>query len=447
MPSASATTTTAAAAGLIALFVLHRRRRRRSRGGRISDKPLAFATCEALRLRSAAGLSYKLIVSLPIGYEAEPEKRYPVLFALDAEPYLFPLLAVCARTNHFMARSYYYPDAIIVGLVADLELEDRFYSGARLLVRELWDNLRPTRARDYLPTDAESPWGAPGAASLRGISGHAEEFVDFLAEVAVPCVDARYRTDPRRRALIGKSFGGSGVAHAMQHDRCSSLFAQFVLGSPSLAWDECAFFRREEAPITAPSAAREALRADVFVCVGSEEANAAENAARLKVALEKRPAPAPAPAVNTPPAPAVNTPPEPAAMSAAMASPLAAAAADVTATRLKMKPPSQPSTMAPPATAPGVPARGLPGSMPPLPPMPADFGGGAAAAAAPSPSRPEGVAWKAEKGPLPGAACWRRGEVTIDVVPHEKHGSVSYPFVHHALDWLKERWEPLEDET
>ena len=34
-------------------------------------------------------------------------------------------------------------------------------------MKQLWDALRLTRARDYLPTQAESPWGAPGALPLK----------------------------------------------------------------------------------------------------------------------------------------------------------------------------------------------------------------------------------------------------------------------------------------
>lgn len=302
-------------------------RRRRSR------VPLAFHTCVAHCVQDG-DRAYKLLVSVPLRYRSS-KARYPVLFALDGEPYLFPLLTTCVRTNNFMARSYYYPDAIVVGVVADLEREARFYRWCRLDVFSLWDSLRPTRARDYLPTNAESPWGAPGAPSLLGIAGHADEFVQTLANTIVPFIDRHYRVDTRRRAIIGKSFGGSGVAHAMIDDRCARLFSQFVLGSPSISWDDHAFFRLEaEARAAAAQRGEQGsppYAADVFCCVGSEEGAAPDNAARLKAVLDGRTGP--------------------------------------------------------------------------------------------------------------------RGEATVDVVPSENHGSVSYPFVSHALDWLKERWHPLEVST
>mmetsp|Transcript_61527 Transcript_61527/g.191178 ORF Transcript_61527/g.191178 Transcript_61527/m.191178 type:complete len:333 (+) Transcript_61527:87-1085(+) len=262
------------------------RRRRQARQKRL-DAPLAFATTEAHRLRSAEGLSYKLSVSLPLTYHhpvasGEPP-RHPVIYVLDAEPYLFPLVTVVARTNHFFKRTTWYPDFIVVGIVADLE--DRFCSGDGAMdVRKLWDALRPTRARDYLPTAAESPWGAPGAESLLSVSGHATTFVRFLASTVVPFIDARYRTAKSQRALIGKSFGGSGVAHALLDPECGPLFSHFLLGSPSLSWDDRAFFRLEEGSRgTGP-----AFSAGVFACCGGAETRQQAVLQDFKLALEGR---------------------------------------------------------------------------------------------------------------------------------------------------------------
>ncbi|CAJ1389723.1 unnamed protein product [Effrenium voratum] len=233
--------TASAALGVLlglALASLSRTRRKR-------HAPLVFEGCAEHRLRSeagaaSAGLKYKLQVSLPHTYGEDPSRRYPAIFALDGEPYLFPLLATVARTQHFFCRSTWYPDFIIVGITADLE-ED--FTSESVDVRTLWSDLRATRARDYLPTQAESPWGYPGAGSLLEVSGHATTFVNFLVSRLVPFVDNVYRTSAER-ALIGKSLGGSGVAHALLESR--DVFQYFLLGSPSLAWDEGAFFRLEE---------------------------------------------------------------------------------------------------------------------------------------------------------------------------------------------------------
>jgi len=312
--------------------------------------PLALSSCRTHRIWSQAGLPYKLIVSLPINYDLSQGVSYPVLIALDAEPYLFPLLAVCARTNHFFAKSYYFPDTIIVGVVADLEAESRSPDG-RLDVAKAWTDQRPTRARDYLPTAAESPWGAPGSGSLLHVSGHADVFCDFLVDTLIPFVDATYASrGGGARALIGKSFGGSGVAAALIHPRAASAFSEFILGSPSLAWDGEAWFRIEEERRVATAAGvgdgdggsggdgsddgggagsgSPPYEAGVFVCIGAERDVDEALVRRFQRTLDAR------------------------------------------------------------------------------------------------------------SGP--------RGEVSVEVIPGETHGSVSYPFVHHALDWLKPRWEKTE---
>eukprot|EP00434_Breviolum_minutum_P000691 symbB.v1.2.000607.t1/scaffold26.1/size418576/22 len=135
-----------------------------------TNAPLVYENCVVHRITSDEGLKYKVIVSLPHSYHhAEAAKiQYPVVFALDAEPYLFPLLTTVARTEHFFKRTTWYPDLIVVGITADLEQDFRSPTGG-IDVRQLWDALRPTRARDYLPTQAESPWGAPGASSLKDL--------------------------------------------------------------------------------------------------------------------------------------------------------------------------------------------------------------------------------------------------------------------------------------
>ena len=308
--------------------------------------PLAFSSCRIHRNRKKKdGLRYKLLVSLPHGYDdaAMARKRYPVIVALDAEPYLFPLLTIVARTNHFFARSYYFPDVIVVGIVADLESESRFHCGpgGRLNVPLCWKEQRPTRARDYLPTRAESPWGGPGAASLLEVSGHAEEFCDYLVDEVLPFIDAKYRTrGAAARALVGKSFGGCGVAAAMLHERAAKAFSEHVMGSPSIAWDDNAWFRLEaaarEKAMRAPDAATVGsppYGAGVYCCLGAEKDVDPELIYRMKQILDGR--------------------------------------------------------------------------------------------------RGAGTS---------GVGGHKGGGVEVVVLEGETHGSVSYPFVHHAMEWLRPRW-------
>eukprot|EP00438_Fugacium_kawagutii_P002619 Skav201670 [mRNA] locus=scaffold641:344522:344872:+ [translate_table: standard] len=86
------------------------------RRARKSQAPLVYQNCLVRRVTSTQGLKYKLIISLPHSYHHPDaaDKRYPVVYALDGEPYLFPLLATVARTEHFFKRTTWYPDLIVV---------------------------------------------------------------------------------------------------------------------------------------------------------------------------------------------------------------------------------------------------------------------------------------------------------------------------------------------
>ena len=277
--------------GVILGLMYHLKRRTRRH---MLPVPLAFNSCHIGRFSG-----YKLYVSLPLSYDSKPNERFPVLVVLDAEPYLFPLLTICARTNHFFARSYWYPDVIVVGIVADLEADESLFVKGKLDVKRFWDEMRPTRARDYLPTAAESPWGTwPGAVSLLEHSGHADEFATFLANRLLPHIDGAYRTmGDGARALIGKSFSGCGVACCMIHPECARRFSEFLMCSPSLSWDDFAWFRIESSRRASHEAGLPNLNdaraeasaphdAAVFCCVGGEEDTTASR--RLKDTLDSR---------------------------------------------------------------------------------------------------------------------------------------------------------------
>ncbi|CAE8673491.1 unnamed protein product, partial [Polarella glacialis] len=99
---------------------------------------------------------------------------------------------------------------------------------------------------------------------------------------------ATYRTNAAQRAMIGKSFGGSAVAHAMLDTACAPLFRYYLLGSPSLSWDEGAFFRLEEET----HRSRDPLAAAVFVSAGGLEGpSKVEELRRFESLLKSRASP------------------------------------------------------------------------------------------------------------------------------------------------------------
>ena len=337
----------AVATGMI-VFVAYRLSRRR-RCNHSSSAPLAFASCA---VRSFQG--YKLYVSLPLDYSTNEAKtrRYPMFLVLDAEPYLFPLMTIVARTNHFFARSFWHPDAIVIGIVADLEHSCLNEATGHLDVFKFWNSMRPTRARDYLPTSAESPWGYPGAPSLVGVAGQADDFAAWLVDCLLPMLDADYRTmGDEARALVGKSFGGSGVASCMIHQRCAAHFSEYVMCDPSISWDEGAWFRIEaerraafEEQRPPPTRGASAPHAAAVYCCesGAVARDAVFDARAMKAALDSRK-----------------------------------------------------------------------------------------------------VFAVVDQG-IGGIADAVKGEVTIEKMPAETHGSASYPFAHRAMEFCKQRWERFE---
>ncbi|MBH1837908.1 alpha/beta hydrolase-fold protein [Stenotrophomonas maltophilia] len=169
---------------------------------------------EALRVHDPVGRDYPVWVALPADYAAHPEKRYPVLYVTDAL-YSFPLVR---SVRHMVGqRGVNIEDFILVGLPPQEGLTSR-----------------QSRSRDYTPSD-------PARTDPRDYSddvsyGGAAHYRDFLAEQVLPMIDARYRTDPARRAYAGHSYGGLFGAYVLTTR--PDMFRSYILSSPSLWFDD-----------------------------------------------------------------------------------------------------------------------------------------------------------------------------------------------------------------
>lgn len=181
---------------------------------------------------------YQLFVSLPESYASEPGRRYPVLYVTDAD-YAFPVVRSIARRVRDKGRSL--EDFILVGL--------SYAEG---------DDPATSRNRDYTPT----PAGGPG----EYVYGGAEAYRRYLVSHALPFVESRFRTDPSRRILMGHSYGGLLGAHILFTE--PSMFTDYVLGSPSLWYDEQHMFAVEQRY----AKANRDLPANVFMYIGAYEA-------------------------------------------------------------------------------------------------------------------------------------------------------------------------------
>jgi hypothetical protein len=97
------------------------------------------------------------------------------------------------------------------------------------------------------------------------MSGHAREFLDVLENELLPRIDARFRTDPSARMLVGHSYGGLFATWTMLTR--PGLFRDYVIVSPSYWYDDKMIFRAAADYTTQHGD----LAAHVFYGVGSLE--------------------------------------------------------------------------------------------------------------------------------------------------------------------------------
>ncbi|WP_187471049.1 alpha/beta hydrolase [Luteimonas viscosa] len=184
----------------------------------------------------ATGRDYHVYVRLPEGYDADPDRRWPVVYLLDGDS-LFPLLA---PTHLFLHYDEQLPEAIIVGLA---------YGGFDPAV-----NLRHV---DFSAPGPDTPEGEGGAPA----------FLEFLERELLPGTERRHRIDPAQRVLVGQSRGGYFVLWSAL--RRPELFRGRIASNPAFSRTRADLFAdpgpnaREDLAVVIASGARDqAFRMD-----------------------------------------------------------------------------------------------------------------------------------------------------------------------------------------
>lgn len=188
-----------------------------------------------------SGRTYEVFVSLPASYEESPRRRYPVLYITDAD-YGFPVIRSIARRVNLEGPMV--EEFILVGLS---------YA--------VGEGGADSRRRDYTPTP-NGPRGAPATA----VHGQGAAYQAYLKSRALPFIEGRFRADPARRVFMGHSYGGLLGAQILFTD--PTLFESYILGSPSLWFDQRHMFQVEEDY----ARAHRDLPANVFLYIGAYEA-------------------------------------------------------------------------------------------------------------------------------------------------------------------------------
>lgn len=179
-------------------------------GGSATTPPPTTGRTEALSVASPTrGFTYPVKVYLPPQYDANPQPKLPVIFAVDGDA------------------AFGYPNNVTRFEALMQVLQQR---GTAAILVGVGGTAR--RATDFNP---------PGS-----VPYHA-----FLTQELVPAIDARYRTDASRRILSGLSSGGTIVFLAFTYEATgTSTFKYFwstetaaVFGSTAPLFDaEAAMF-------------------------------------------------------------------------------------------------------------------------------------------------------------------------------------------------------------
>jgi len=150
----------------------------------------------------------ELIVHLPNNYHQNTAIHYPVYYLLDGQ------------------RNFSHA-------VGTLDLLSQDGKAQEMIIVAIKNT---HRTRDFTPTYDESynEWG---------ISGGADNFLDFLEQELIPYVNKNYRTN-KFKILSGHSLGGLFAVYALQTR--PQLFQALFAFSPSLWWHDQVIFNEAE---------------------------------------------------------------------------------------------------------------------------------------------------------------------------------------------------------
>jgi uncharacterized protein len=206
-----------------------------------AESAIMLAT-EARTIPSARnGRTYRITVSLPLGYAKSPDETWPfndtpekwtAVYVLDGNWYagmvagMIRPMAWCGSTT----------DAIVVG-IGYAEGGDPIEAFRESFTR---------RNIDLTPVRDEAEERSMEARHKRPTpSGDSAGFLAFLEHELIPLIERDYRADPARRILAGHSYGGLFALYTLFES--PGLFETMIIGSPTLSYGRRFMFEREAA--------------------------------------------------------------------------------------------------------------------------------------------------------------------------------------------------------
>jgi len=175
------------------------------------------------------GAPWRVFLYRPPG--EPPAQGWPVLYYLDAN-------AVAGTAADIMRVQAAYPLGtgiewgVMVGIGYPVD-------GAYDSVRRSWD-MGPPPGETYPPHTPDGP-------DVR--TGGADAFLAFIEDELKPEIARRVAVDPSRQAILGHSFGGLFVLHALF--RRPQAFARWISASPAIWWEGAGIVDAAEAFVAA----------------------------------------------------------------------------------------------------------------------------------------------------------------------------------------------------
>jgi len=199
-----------------------------------------------------SGKEYSIYLALPDSYDQNKEASYPVLYCLDANAGF----GLMTQTYRYLRFGNEVPKMVIVGIGYPTTL------GSEILAH---------RNQDMTPT--------PDPGNTSGTGG-APEFLQFIQTQLIPYIESEYRVIDDR-TFVGHSHGGLFAVYTLFS--APGAFQRFIIGSPSLWYDNKVSFQIEEEYASSHTN----LEATVFFSVGTEEESEANLVTLLKEMAEK----------------------------------------------------------------------------------------------------------------------------------------------------------------
>jgi len=198
-----------------------------------NNKQFVLSNTDIIPIHSKiTGRDHELVVVYPSSYKTNPDKKYPVLYFLDA----------------------YWDTPLLVSTYGNL----------------IYDNLVPEFIMVGLSYPASADYGKERRidytfTAVGEESGKAHLFLEFIQKEVAPLIEGQYRGEKTDRVIAGNSLGGLFTLTAAY--KAPDFFSGFIALSPAVEWDKQALVKLDNDY----AKTHKALNGRMFISYGTTE--------------------------------------------------------------------------------------------------------------------------------------------------------------------------------